>query len=310
MICGQEMYAQEMPQDNRLASLDVGNIHISGHSVQNRFSDLTANDDRFSMGESIHKSATDAEKGISEAIKAAQEKALLHVATGQFCTSTVTSLIVTPDKQLAWGSLGDSPAYLIVRDKSTGDVSIEQVTETGKKMIYPKPLMPFMKIVYEPVIGSKDLSEMLTDPNKEVYVLVTSDGASPNFIKQSDDFKKRFSQAAELRDIQAMTTMLSIGFVAQSAKESVNGPLADNISLVLAKIPSNIEKPITMTVCDASQGNSDFSDIICNEMQAQLSPHHAQMGKAIEKETADQGLRPADTPAAPQIASQNRVRKK
>jgi hypothetical protein len=45
-------------------------------------------------------------------------------------------------------------------------------------------------------------------------------------------------------------------------------------------------------------------------MQAQLSPHHAQMGKAIEKETADQGLRPADTPAAPQIASQNRVRKK
>ena len=291
------MGTQKIPQDDRSASLDVGNVHISGRSVQNSFSDLTANDDRFSMGEGIHKTAAEAETGIREAIKAAQEKALLHVATGQFCTSTVTSLIVTPDKQLAWGSLGDSPAYLIVRDKSTGDVSIEQVTETGKKMIYPKPSMPIMKTVYEPVIGSKDLSEMLTDPNKEVYVLVTSDGALPEFVRESREFKARFSKAAAKDSLESMLTDLSTGLIIESEKvEKADGALADNISLVLAKIPSNIEKPITMTVCDASQGNSDFSNIICNEMQAELSPHNAQMGKAIEKAAEGIGFAAVSTP--------------
>lgn len=312
----------EAMQDNRIARLKVGGIQISGHSVQNRFSDLDANDDRFSIGEAVCQTGDEAEAAIRKGIKATQVECDTYETKDANCGTTVTSVIIPPDKKLACGNIGDSSAYVIIRDKKTGAVEVDQVSYTHNlsnpdearkdpeffeehkhelqkfsnritARILPKPLMPFFRKPFaEPVLATRDLSGPLADPDKEVYVMLTSDGASAEFIKNSKAFQEKFNRIAEEGDIDRMTMSLCSDFVVESVRER-DTALPDNITLVLTKIPPVIEKPIAMTICDASRNNGAFSEKACDVMQKELCPNNAQKGHAVEVAPAEQGLAPS-----------------
>lgn len=287
---------QEMVID-RHESRAIGNVTVHASSIRGK---RETQDDSFAFDEGAH---TDPEKirtGMREAIadSVAQSD---YIGNGGYST-TLTSLYVTPDKRVICGNIGDSPAYIVIRDKTTNEISIQQISYTHNlsnveerqkrdpddpsrlkfadtlaqlaekakskpKGWYEAKLAASLTAgihggtkMRDVVTNEINIAPFLADPNKEVSVLLTSDGVKPELVI-SDAFKTF---------LKGKLANPSANIAQDITQYMLEHGSADNITALLATIPSNIEKPIMLTVGDGVGESYVLSNYATNSALEQL----------------------------------------
>jgi serine/threonine protein phosphatase PrpC len=289
------------------------NVAINVSRGRNKGTYDGLNQDRCLYGTSHITSADEAKQALVTGFGNAN-KATSHFSTGG---STASVVAVTPDGRLTAAQVGDSPIMLVLRNKTTGEVVLHDLTVDQRpdepaerarieaaggcvdehgRLVGPDRTLAVShsfgdrdipQISAKPSIRTVDLNGVLNKPNIAAFVLVCSDGLTDH-VKPGGiaaEFKKKGTPAQIAERLKK---------AALAGAEAAGVEKSDNISVVLASLDPKARNTTYVGVAD---GHGDHGGAVANRVRTEVHrAFHRHGGPDVPRRARERGARPAAGP--------------